>query len=142
MQSHTFLSGLNGKQEMDQFIVSPEARSIVQSAEATEVEIGEIKPSAEGQDRLYRWELINKERISLIHIFPTPPYQDDLAFLYRMREALRLSIIRNLSHLRPEGRWVKLVDSFNISYTKAIGSTALARQFLEDFREEFYRRIT
>lgn len=106
-----------------------------------------VEPVKTGFDpkRLYEWEIIPRSNYTLIHIFPDSRLGNDLDYLWKMREAAKMSCQVNLSGRAHLIEWFGKSDvgrfgSMCVSFNRAFNSIILCEIFLEDFEKDFYKR--
>lgn len=110
-------------------------------------EVGRLIPERSGIDRrnhLFRWEIIRKPKITLIHIFPLPRALRegrDGDVMLKMREAVKMSCVLNVQNLFFMAEWIDEVESFCVSFLSVIDSLPIAESVVEDFANDFYKRI-
>lgn len=129
---------------------SPELQAEMSTRGATFALPGQLRhePVKTGYDarRLYSWEIIPREKYTLIHTFPDGRLGSDIDALFKKKEALKFSSVNNLSGRAYLVEWFTREDvgkfgSFCISFGKAYNWLTLSEIFLEDLEKDFYKRM-
>lgn len=95
--------------------------------------------------KLYSWEIIPRSTYTLIHVFPDSRLGNDVDYLWKLREAAKLSCMMNLSNMAHLIEWFGRDDvggfgSMCTSFNKVSNSIVKAELFIEDLESDFYKR--
>ena len=100
-----------------------------------------VRPVFKAKHKWFEWELILKQDVAIIHIFPCNGGLKDEPFLMKMKDSVREVVIRYVSNMAFLAEWIDEVDSFCVSFIKTPDSQYINEKMFEEFKTDFKRRV-